>query len=91
MPTTPTSVEMSNAVLPLITAFDPLRTSVKIELNALSIESVSMKVPATIATPRTIAIAVSAVRSFRPSRPLSATRIIEAMVLAVGWPAFGSA
>ena len=82
---------MSNAVLPLITAFDPLRTSLKIELKALSIESVSMKVPATIATPRTIAIAVSAVRSFRPSRPLSATRIIEAMVLAVGWPAFGSA
>ena len=45
--------------MPLITAFDPLRTSVKIESNALSIESVSMNVPATIATPSTIAIAVS--------------------------------
>ena len=63
--------------MPLITAFDPLRTSLKIELKAWSIESVSMNVPATIATPNTIAIAVSDVRSFRPSRPLSATRIID--------------
>jgi hypothetical protein len=68
---------MSNAVLPLMTAFEPWRTSVKIESKARSIESVSMKVPATIATPSTIAIAVSDVRSLRPSIPLSATRIIE--------------
>src|SRR5262245_52127658 len=67
---------MSNADLPLITAFDPCRTSVKIVSNALSIESVSMNVPATIATPSTIAIAVSAVRSFRPSSPLRAKRTI---------------
>ena len=43
----------------------PGRRSVKIESNALSIESVSTKVPLTIATPRTIASAVRAVRSFR--------------------------
>ena len=61
--------------MPLITAFEPWRTSVKIESKALSIESVSMNVPATIATPSTIAMAVSAVRSFRPSNPLSAKRI----------------
>jgi hypothetical protein len=54
---------------------DPFRTSVKIELKALSIESVRTNVPETIATPRMIAIAVSDARSFRPSRPLSATLI----------------
>ena len=48
----------------------------KIESNALSIESVSMNVPITIATPSTIATAVSAVRSFRPSKPFSAKRTI---------------
>jgi hypothetical protein len=34
---------------------------------------VSTYVPLTIATPRTIASAVSAARSFRPARPFSAT------------------
>ena len=68
----PVPSERSNAVFPLITAFDPWRTSVKIVSNAWSMESVSMNVPATIATPSTIAIAVRAVRSFRPSNPLSA-------------------
>ena len=58
-----------------MTAFEPLRTSVKIEPKALSIESVKTYVPLTIATPSTIAIAVSAARSFRPASPLSATRI----------------
>src|SRR5918994_24789 len=67
----------SKADFPVITAFDPFLTSVKIESNALSMESVSMNVPATIATPRTIAIAVSAVRSFRPRIPLSAKRTIS--------------
>ena len=47
----------------------------KIESNALSIESVRTKVPLTIATPSTIANAVSAVRSFRPSSPFSANLV----------------
>ena len=38
----------------------------------MSIESVRMNVPLTVATPSTIAIAVSAVRSLRVRRPLSA-------------------
>ena len=58
-----------------MTAFEPLRTSEKIELNAWSIESVKTYVPLTIATPSTIAIAVSAARSFLPASPLSETRI----------------
>jgi len=65
----------SKADLPLTITFDPCRTSVKIESNAWSIESVSTYVPLTIVTPRTIAIAVSAVRSLRPSSPLSAKRV----------------
>ena len=48
----------------------------KIESNALSIVSVRTSVPLTIATPRTIAIAVSVERSFRAIRPRSATRLI---------------
>ena len=55
-----------------MTAFEPWRTSVKIVSNALSIESVRTNVPLTIATPSTIAIAVRAVRSLRPSSPLRA-------------------
>ena len=49
----------------------------KIESNALSIVSVRTSVPLTIATPRTIAIAVSAERSLRAIRPRSATRFID--------------
>ena len=52
----------------VMTTSEPWRTSVKIVSNALSIESVSTNVPLTIATPRTIAIAVSAVRSLRPEQ-----------------------
>ena len=47
----------------------------KIASNALPIESVSTYVPLTIATPSTMAIAVSAVLSLRPERPLTAKRI----------------
>jgi hypothetical protein len=39
--------------------------------------SVRTYVPLIIATPRTMAIAVSAARSFRPARPLRATAIID--------------
>src|SRR4051794_39600431 len=49
--------------------------------NAWLMESVSMNVPVTIATPRTIARAVSTVRSLRPSIPRSATRSITAIVV----------
>ena len=44
------------------------------ESNAWSIESVRTYVPLTMATPRTIAIAVRVVRSLRPSRPFRAKR-----------------
>ncbi len=64
------------ADFPLMTTLEPCRESVKMLSNAFWIESVSTRVPATSATPRTIATAVSTVRSFRPSRPLSATRVI---------------
>ena len=73
--TTPCPSVRSKADLPVITAVEPARDSVKIESNALSIESVRTYVPLTIATPSTIANAVSAVRSFRPSRPLSANLV----------------
>jgi len=43
--------------------------------KASLIESVRTYVPETVATPRTIAIAVSAERSFRVARPFSAKRI----------------
>src|SRR6476659_8467130 len=66
---------MSNADLPLMTALDPLRASVKILSNAWSIEFVSTNVPLIIATPRTIAIAVSAVRNLRLSSPLIANLV----------------
>src|SRR6476619_1865322 len=66
---------MSKADLPLMTAFDPCRASVKILSKAESIESVSTNVPLIIATPRTIAIAVSAVRSLRLSSPFIANLI----------------
>ena len=58
---------------PLTTASVPAYDSTKIVSNARSIVSVSTYVPLTIATPRTIAIAVSSERSLRPARPLSAT------------------
>ena len=47
----------------------------KTVLNAALIVSVRTYVPLIIATPSTIATAVSAARSLRPSRPLSATPI----------------
>src|ERR1051326_8511449 len=47
----------------------------KIVSNACEIESVSTKVPLTVATPRTIANAVRTERSLRPARPLRAKRI----------------
>src|SRR3954454_13881784 len=49
--------------------------------NAWLMECVSLNVPVTIATPRTIARAVSTVRSLRPSIPRSATRSITAIVV----------
>jgi hypothetical protein len=81
---TPLPSERSNAALPLITAFEPCRISVKILSKAASIESVRTYVPLIIATPRTIASAVSAVRSFLPSRPRSAKRVIRTRSLAGG-------
>ena len=69
---TPLPSERSNADLPEMTTFEPSRMSVKIWSNALSIESVRTKVPLIIATPSTMASAVSAVRSFRVNIPLSA-------------------
>ena len=48
--------------------------SVKMRSKAWSIESVRTNVPLIIATPRTIAMAVSAVRSFRLRRPRIAKR-----------------
>src|SRR5262249_15112286 len=68
--------EVSKADLPLMTASDPWRMSVKILLNAWSIESVRTKVPLIIATPSTIAIAVRAVRSFRLRRPRIANQVM---------------
>ena len=47
----------------------------KIVRKPLLIVSVRMKVPLIIATPSTIASAVSAERSFRPARPFSETPI----------------
>ena len=64
--------------------------SVKIASNALSIESVSTKVPLTVATPRTIAIAVSAVRSLRPSIPFRANLIIYSYCSAVSGSSFAA-
>src|SRR5213593_1627410 len=52
--------------------------SVKILLNALSMESVRTNVPLIIATPRTIAIAVSAVRSLRLMSPRRANQVMRA-------------
>ena len=65
----------SKADLPLMTAFEPWRLSLKMLSKARSIESVRTYVPLTIATPSTMAIAVSVALSLRPRRPLSATRI----------------
>ena len=62
-----------------MTAFEPWRTSLKMLSKARSIESVRTYVPLTIATPRTIAIAVRAALSLRPRRPLRATRITAAL------------
>ena len=72
---TPLPSLRSKADLPVMTTSEPSRTSVKIWSNALSIESVRTYVPLIIATPSTIASAVSAVRSFRDRRPLSANLI----------------
>jgi hypothetical protein len=71
---TPCCSVKSNADFPEMTAFDPCLMSVKIRSNAWSIESVRMNVPLIIATPRTIAIAVRAVRSFLLSSPRIAKR-----------------
>jgi hypothetical protein len=68
--------KLMSAPLPLTTASVPAYDSTKIALNALSIVSVSTYAPLIIATPRTIAIAVSTVRNLRPARPRSATPII---------------
>ena len=77
MRSTPLWSARSKADFPEMTAFEPLRMSVKIRSNAWSIESVRTYVPLIIATPRTIAIAVSAVRSFRLSSPRIAKRPIS--------------
>ena len=65
---------MSKADFPVMTAFEPYRMSVKIRSNAWSIESVRTYVPLINATPRTIAMAVSAVRSLRLKMPRTAKR-----------------
>jgi hypothetical protein len=65
----------SNAVFAVTTAFVPRYDSLKIVSKACWIVSVRTYVPLIIATPRTIAIAVRAARSLRPSRPRTATRI----------------
>ncbi len=65
------------ADLPETTTSVPWRTSVKMKLNALSIESVSTSVPLTMATPSTTASAVNAVRNLRPMIPARATRIMR--------------
>ena len=75
---TPVWSPMSKADFPEMTAFDPCLMSVKIRSNAWSIESVRTNVPLIIATPSTIAIAVSAVRSFRLSSPRIAKRATQA-------------
>ena len=74
---TPVWSPMSKDDFPEMTAFEPWRMSVKIRSNAWSMESVRTNVPLIIATPRTIAIAVSAVRSFRLRSPLMANRPIS--------------
>ena len=74
---TPLPSLRSKADLPVMTAFEPCRMSVKILSNAWEIESVRTYVPLIIATPRTIASAVSAVRSFLLSRPRMAKRVIR--------------
>ena len=66
----------STSFLPLTTASVCSYELEKIESNAFSIVSVRTSVPLTIATPRTIATAVSAERSLRASRPRIATRLI---------------
>ncbi len=68
--------KLMSAPLPVTTASVPAYDSTKMALNALSIVSVSTYAPLIIATPRTIAIAVSTVRNLRPARPRSATPII---------------
>ena len=70
---TPFPFRFSNAVLPVMTTSAFLYDCEKIELNAPLIVSVRTNVPLAIATPSTIAVAVRAARSLRPSSPLSAT------------------
>ncbi len=74
---TPLPSERSNSDSPVMTAFEPARMSLKIRSNAWSIESVRTYVPLIIATPRTIAIAVSAVRSLRLKSPRIAKRLMQ--------------
>ena len=65
--------------------------SVKILSNAWSIESVRTYVPLIIATPSTIAIAVSAVRSLRLRSPRMANFVISAYSYAIAWSGFSFA
>src|SRR5688500_8526393 len=57
------------------TASVPAYDWTKMRSKARSIASVRTSVPLIIDTPRTIASAVRSARSFRPARPLSATRV----------------
>ena len=66
----------STSFVPVTTASVCSYELEKIVSNAFSIVSVRTSVPLTIATPRTIAIAVRMERSFRAARPRSATRFI---------------
>ena len=67
------------ALLPVITASVFWYTVVNTVPNAALIVSVNTNVPLTIATPSTIANAVSAARSLRPRRPRSATWVTTAV------------
>jgi hypothetical protein len=70
---TPFPFVFSNAVLPVMMTSAFLYDCEKIELNAPLIVSVRTNVPLAMATPSTIAVAVSAARSLRPRSPFSAT------------------
>src|SRR5436309_15777699 len=74
----PLSLPVPIALLPVITASACAYARVNTVENAALIVSVRMYVPLTIATPRTIAIAVNAALSFRPSSPFRATRVTTA-------------
>ena len=68
-----------NARLPVTTASVFSYVDAKIALNACEIESVRTYVPQTIATPRTIAMAVSAVRSLRLRMPRMANVVTSSV------------